>query len=87
MSTNIDNISSIKKYLIGVCTLMDNDIFNQAVEGSSAQFRDVGAFLSDFYPLTGVIRKLDSSAESYQKFNGILLFVIVIRSQHCKKSI
>ena len=44
---------------IAVYALMDNDFFNQAVEGGSVQFRDVGVFLNGFYPLAGVIRKPD----------------------------
>ena len=44
---------------IAVYALMDNDFFNQTVEGGCVQFRDVGVFLNGFYPLAGVIRKPD----------------------------
>ena len=40
--------------LIAVDVFMDNDFFNQTVEGGSVQLRDVGVFLNGVHPLLGV---------------------------------
>ena len=45
--------------LIAVDVFMDNDFFNQTVEGGSVQLRDVGVFLNGVHPLLGVHGKAD----------------------------
>ena len=43
---------------IAVDTLMDNDLFYQAVLGGGVQFGNVGVFLNGVYPLAGVVFNL-----------------------------